>query len=380
MHLSRLMVSLTSTCSRTIKNLLFNEQTRIKTQQVNMELDNISAGNAASSGGSFDHVTHHGEKDKGPSQVMDDLEQVVELENVKELQGQEIGASDKSVAKQQSGKKNRKRGRRVDADQDGDKSKKKKQVQRPNYFVSIPITNAQISSAVAEVQESVLEREPRLSKAMIPIPTLHLTLLVAYLADQEQVDLAAAALAQVGPSLARLLEGAELVLPLSGIAHFKNDVVFVALREGPHAGVLRRLADSVQAGFEERGLLDGHARGFEPHLTIMKLSRAPKLRSQGIKRVDSSLYSDYASRFFGEQAVERLDLCSMLKKKQRDGYYHTEASLQLGGRRRSEPDEAELTRVSKRLVEDAIYRAVQQYKQETLQNGGAGQPPGDAAK
>lgn len=53
-----------------------------------------------------------------------------------------------------------------------------------------------------------------------------------------------------------------------------------------------------------------------------------------------------------------------------------------GGRRRSEPDEAELLRVSKRLVEDAINRALQQYKQETLQNGGGPnatalpQPPG----
>lgn len=52
-----------------------------------------------------------------------------------------------------------------------------------------------------------------------------------------------------------------------------------------------------------------------------------------------------------------------------------------GGRRRSEPDEAELLRVSRRLVEDAVNRALQQYKQETLQNGGgpnatAAQPPG----
>lgn len=52
-----------------------------------------------------------------------------------------------------------------------------------------------------------------------------------------------------------------------------------------------------------------------------------------------------------------------------------------GSRRRSEPDEAELLRISKRLVEDAVSRAVQQYKKETFQNGGgpnAGQPPGNA--
>ncbi|XP_057678308.1 A-kinase anchor protein 7-like isoform X2 [Corythoichthys intestinalis] len=396
MHLSRLLLRLKLTCSIApvaTKNLLFNEQTRIKTQQlffqasglcqVTMELDSISQDNRTSVS-AFDNITRNGEKEEGASQVEVDLERVLELENMKELQNQvEIGASDKSVTKQESGKKNRKRGRRVDAEQDGENTKKKKkQIQRPNYFVSIPITNAQISSAVTEVQESVLERDPRLSRAMIPIPTLHLTLLVTYLANQEQVDLAAAALAQVEPSLVNLLRGAELVLPFSGVAHFRNDVVFVALREGPHTQVLRKLAELVCGGFEERGLLEGDARGFEPHLTIMKLSRAPKLRSQGIKRVDPSLYSNYTSRFFGDQTVERLDLCSMLKKKQQDGYYHTETSLQLGGRRRSEPDEAELTRISKRLVEDAINRAVQQYKQETLQNGGGpaagGQPPGNA--
>ncbi|XP_061609022.1 A-kinase anchor protein 7 isoform X2 [Phyllopteryx taeniolatus] len=216
---------------------------------------------------------------------------------------------------------------------------------------------------------------------MIPVPTLHITLLVTHLARQEQVDLAAAALAQAEPSLAELLGGAELALPFSGVAHFRNDVVFVALAPGPHRKALHSLAELLCGRLEERGLLEGDARGFEPHLTIMKLSRAPKLRSQGIKRVDPSLYSNYTSRFFGEQTVERLDLCSMLKKKQQDGYYHTETSLQLGGHRRSEPDEAELLRISKRLVEDAVSRAVQQYKQETLQNGGgpnAGQPPGNA--
>uniref|UniRef100_A0A674PD47 A kinase (PRKA) anchor protein 7 n=1 Tax=Takifugu rubripes TaxID=31033 RepID=A0A674PD47_TAKRU len=42
------------------------------------------------------------------------------------------------------------------------------------------------------------------------------------------------------------------------------------------------------------------------------------------------------------------------------------------------PALAELLRVSKRLVEDAVSRALQQYKQETLQNGGGPQAPGNA--
>uniref|UniRef100_A0A3Q1FC92 A-kinase anchor protein 7-like n=1 Tax=Acanthochromis polyacanthus TaxID=80966 RepID=A0A3Q1FC92_9TELE len=230
-------------------------------------------------------------------------------------------------------KKKRKRGESgglLDSEEDGDKKKKKKENQRPNYFLSIPITNTQISSAVTEVQEVILQQEPRLAKAMIPVPTLHITLLVTHLADQEQVDLAAAVLAQVEPSLAELLGGRDLVLPFSGIGHFRKEVVFVGLTAGPHRTTLDSLAELLRRRFEEQGLLQGDSRGFEPHLTIMKLSRASKLRSQGIKRVDPALYSNYTNKFFGDQTVERVDLCSMLKKKQQDGYYHTETSLQLG--------------------------------------------------
>ncbi|XP_023285808.1 A-kinase anchoring protein 7 isoform X1 [Seriola lalandi dorsalis] len=285
----------------------------------------------------------------------------------------------------ESTQRKRKRGEsggRVDSEEDGDKKKKKKENKRPNYFVSIPITNTDISSAVAEVQEVVLQQEPQLAKAMIPIPILHITLLVTHLANQEQIDLAATTLTQVEPLLAELLGGRNLVLPFSGIGHFRKEVVFVGLAPGQHRHTLDNLAELLRSRFEEQGLLQGDNRGFEPHLTIMKLSRASKLRSQGIKRVDPALYSNYTNKFFGDQTVERVDLCSMLKKKQQDGYYHTETSLQLdlvqnplrskrsSGRRRSEPDEAELLRVSKRLVEDAVNRALQQYKQETLQNGG----------
>lgn len=40
----------------------------------------------------------------------------------------------------------------------------------------------------------------------------------------------------------------------------------------------------LQSHFEEQGLLQRGTRGFEPHLTIMKLSRASNLRSQVLVR------------------------------------------------------------------------------------------------
>lgn len=48
-------------------------------------------------------------------------------------------------------------------------------------------------------------------------------------------------LAQVEPSLAELLGGRDLVLPFSGISHFRNEVVFVGLAPGQQ----RRTLDTV---------------------------------------------------------------------------------------------------------------------------------------
>ncbi|CAG01793.1 unnamed protein product [Tetraodon nigroviridis] len=237
----------------------------------------------------------------------------------------ELGFTSSGSAQEKRKRKRGDSGGRVDSEEDA--KKKKRESQRPNYFISVPITNTQISSAVLGVQEAVLQQEPRLARAMIPIPTLHITLLVTHLSNQEQVDLAASVLAQVQPSLAELLGGRDLVLPFSGISHFRKEVVFVGLAPGQHRDRLDTVADLLQGRFEEQGLLQRDTRGFEPHLTIMKLSRASKLRSQGVRRVDPALYSSYTNKFFGEQTVERLDLCSMLKKKQADGYYHTETSL-----------------------------------------------------
>ncbi|CAL8393907.1 unnamed protein product [Arctogadus glacialis] len=59
-------------------------------------------------------------------------------------------------------------------------------------------------------------------------------------------------------------------------------------------------------------------------------------------------------------------------------------SKRTSGHQHQEPSEAELQRVSKRLVEDAVNRALNQYKQETLQNGGgpntAAVPPPENTK
>lgn len=49
-----------------------------------------------------------------------------------------------------------------------------------------------------------------------------------------------------------------------------------------------------------------------------------------MKKIDPEFYEKFISHRFGEEVVHRIDLCSMLKKKQSNGYYHCESSIVIG--------------------------------------------------
>ena len=51
---------------------------------------------------------------------------------------------------------------------------------------------------------------------------------------------------------------------------------------------------------------------------------------KGVKKIDPKLYEKFIGHRFGEEVVHCIDLCSMLKKKQSNGYYHCESSILIG--------------------------------------------------
>ncbi|XP_041108222.1 A-kinase anchor protein 7-like isoform X2 [Polyodon spathula] len=223
----------------------------------------------------------------------------------------------------------KKRKRTLGAESEDDAGKKKKKPQRPNYFVSIPITNPKIVRGIEAIQAVIIQKDHRFSKAMIPAGTLHITLLVTYLGNEE-VNMAVCAMTEMKDTLLDILQKKDLVLPFHGIGHFRSEVAFVQMAEGEHVTTLTKIAETLKKRFEEKGILVTDSKAFKPHLTFMKLSRAPKLRSQGIKKLDPKLYENIEHHKFGEETVARLDLCSMQKKKQPNGYYHCETSIDFG--------------------------------------------------
>ncbi|XP_030052405.1 A-kinase anchoring protein 7 isoform X2 [Microcaecilia unicolor] len=272
-----------------------------------------------------------------------------------------------TTATPDNGSLKKKRKRTVGLENEGEDPKKKKEKKsKPNYFISLPVRNQKILDNIRTLQDTVVQKEHRLSKAMIPQGTFHLTLFVLHLANEEEIALAVCALTETKSLVEELLGGRPLVLSFHGIGEFRNAVVFVRLKgSDPAEATLTMITKTMMKLFKEKGILIGENNTFTPHLTFMKLSRSPKLRKQGLKKIDPSLYEDFKNHYFGDETVTNLDLCAMLKKKQPNGYYHCECTITVGEKNKRVPDDAELVSLSKRLVENAVLKAVQQYLEET---------------
>ncbi|XP_042523340.1 A-kinase anchoring protein 7 isoform X1 [Dipodomys spectabilis] len=268
------------------------------------------------------------------------------------------------------------------------KRKRKLKDYQPNYFLSIPITSKEIIGGIKILQKAIIQQDKRLSKAMSGDGSFHITLLVMQLLNEDEINIGIDALWELKPYIEEILQGRHLTLPFQGIDTFRSQVAFVKLEEGDHINPLLEIAETAKKTFQEKGILAGENRSFKPHLTFMKLSKAPVLRRNGVKKIDPELYEKFINCRFGEEVLHRIDLCSMQKKKRSDGYYHCESSIVIGelgssssavlqryskdiqnwpgGEKNGrDPDDAELVRLSKRLVENAVLKAVQQYLEET---------------
>ncbi|XP_005518405.1 PREDICTED: A-kinase anchor protein 7 isoform gamma [Pseudopodoces humilis] len=261
-------------------------------------------------------------------------------------------------------KKKRKRTAGREIEEDLERKKKKNKQYQPNYFISLPITNPKITGSIQTVQDAIIQKDQRLSKAMVRSGSLHVTMLVMHLSSEEEISIAVGALSDSKVFVDNLLKGKRVALSFQGIDHFRNQVGFVNLAENDHTTLLKEIAETMKKIFQEKGIMAGEERAFKPHLTFMKLSKSTELRKE-VKKIDSSLYEDFKNHYFGDEVLHRFDLCSMFKKKQPNGYYYCESSIVFGEKQAAEPDDAELVSLSKRLVENAVLKAVQQYLEET---------------
>ncbi|KAK3879832.1 hypothetical protein Pcinc_015639 [Petrolisthes cinctipes] len=232
-----------------------------------------------------------------------------------------------SIKKQESGKKKRKHSSKktVEKMEAGETSLRNL---RPNYFVGIQISNADIHKALIRIQEDMVSYDESSFRALVDVATSHITLLVAHVDTEEALSLATSALAKCGKQLKDDLSVCPLQLTFSGISHFGHQVVYAQLVEDDHYHRLLDLAEYVRNVFSEGQVCMPDKRTLHPHLTIAKLSKAPRMRGKHApRRIDPSSYKQHLDIHLGCQTVTGLQLLSMNKSKDQNRYYYNSAQV-----------------------------------------------------
>ncbi|VDI32135.1 Hypothetical predicted protein [Mytilus galloprovincialis] len=205
---------------------------------------------------------------------------------------------------------------------------RKERKKPPNYFVAIQITNPEIIRGIGDVQTGMCKSNEFLKKAMIPIPTLHLTLRVACLENDEEISRMTKALDQCVETFNK--DSKEMItLDVKDIESFRNEVVFANVQKDECLTQVIKLSDILEECCQTNYVPSSDGKGFTPHITIAKLTKLPFKLKKNIKKIDPSTYSSYKNDQFGKQLVTCLQLCSMHKPKDRTGYYHVSHLTQM---------------------------------------------------
>ncbi|XP_010141063.1 PREDICTED: A-kinase anchor protein 7 isoform gamma-like [Buceros rhinoceros silvestris] len=189
-------------------------------------------------------------------------------------------------------KKKRKRTTGRETEEGSEAKKKQRKQYQPNYFISLPITNPKITGGIQAVQDAIIQKDQRLSKAMVRSGSLHVTMLVMHLSSKEEIGIAVGALSDSKDFVEDLLKGKTVDLSFQGIDHFKNEVGFVKLAENDQTATLTEIAETMKRIFQEKGIMAGEQRAFKPHLTFMKLSKSTELRKQ-VRQIDKYIKLGY---------------------------------------------------------------------------------------
>ena len=98
--------------------------------------------------------------------------------------------------------------------------------QRPNYLLALQLSNfPAVTAAITAIQTTLTEHSPALQAALVDSESAHMTLMVAALQSEEEVQKAVAAVEALP---AKLKEHEHMLDPLrvrlEGLSHFRHQV------------------------------------------------------------------------------------------------------------------------------------------------------------
>ena len=152
---------------------------------------------------------------------------------------------------------------------------------------------------------------------------LHVTLCMLRLNNDEEKARALAVLKSMQSILVCMLPRTRFLV-LEKLGNFRGRVLHVEVLQD---AVLSKFVAILMLKLTDTGIVTcGNREPYAPHVTVLKLSR-PMCRTMNSSQIDSAYYLPYANDHFGDQAVERIQLCSTSKQRDESGFY-----IELGSR------------------------------------------------
>ena len=204
------------------------------------------------------------------------------------------------------------------------------------HFVAIPFPDTTgIRSRVQTVQDKVVSQDKFkiLKCALIPVETLHLTLLAIHLNlgnKEREIEEADKILRQCRTKILKdVLPSGAFTLKFKGLDFRFPEGENPWLRYVKPFGEegiqkLKKVYDEVRKTFTERGFppIDPK-RKFHPHVTIINLNEDPNFQKEGISKIPEESFStcEGLDLDFGEEQVSSLHLYEMGRKKAEDGSF-----------------------------------------------------------
>jgi 2'-5' RNA ligase len=190
-------------------------------------------------------------------------------------------------------------------------------IHKPNYFLSIPITDPTLITNYIAYRDHLLSSYPSLFSSRANSsdpPHLHITLLTLRIETSPQIEQCTIALKRLQEEIRYHCSYPEpIYLELNGIDTFYDKVLYVKCKQNQRLENLRTLIVERFSEQQQKQKLNeiffaGNYYEFIPHITLMKCKR----------RFSSINQNETKEIFFGKQTIDSLQLCSIGKSEQDD--------------------------------------------------------------
>ncbi|CAL1294757.1 unnamed protein product [Larinioides sclopetarius] len=150
--------------------------------------------------------------------------------------------------------------------------------------------------------------------------TLHITLMVINVSDEDTHERALRALHNVYDECNEVMYQDPMQLEFSGLGNFGDRVLYAKIKRDQQYRRLCSLAESVKRHFAKVNIFSTDSRPFNPHLTIAKIDFSMK-EQKGLEKINPNLYASLINKHIGFQTIDGIQLLSMRSPKDDAGYY-----------------------------------------------------------